>query len=79
MASDALIQICRHAYAGEELKNHISDEEDNLKRIQAEIEEKQKLEADLHLQLEQVQFEIGRFDLSDLDAARTQREQALTR
>ena len=60
----------------EELKNRLSEEENNLNNLSTEFEEKQKLETDLRLQLEQVQFEISRFDLSELDAARAQREQA---
>jgi DNA repair exonuclease SbcCD ATPase subunit len=59
----------------EDLKNRLSEEENNLNSLSNEYVEKQKLEADLHLQLEGVQFEIGRFDLSELDAVRALREQ----
>jgi hypothetical protein len=51
----------------EELKNRLNEEETNLKALSCEFSEKQQFEADLHLQIEQVQFEIGRFDLSELD------------
>ena len=60
----------------EELKNRLNEEENNLNSLSTEFSEKQKLEADLRLQLDQVQFEISRFDFSELDAARANREQA---
>jgi exonuclease SbcC len=76
VASEAYSNLQTCMTRAEELKNRLSEEENNLNNLSSEFEEKQKLEADLHLQLEQVQFEISRFDLSELDAARTQREQA---
>ena len=76
VASEAYSNLQTCMTRAEELKNRLSEEENNLNNLSSEFEEKQKLEADLHLQLEQVQFEISRFDLSELDAARAQREQA---
>ncbi|MGB9841368.1 MAG: hypothetical protein ACPLKZ_01445, partial [Candidatus Bathyarchaeales archaeon] len=60
----------------EELKARLNEEERNLNDLAAEIEVKRQLEADLIGQLEALRFEIGRFDLSDLETARAQREQA---
>ncbi|MEM2108241.1 MAG: hypothetical protein QXL10_03030, partial [Candidatus Bathyarchaeia archaeon] len=60
----------------EELKARLNEEERNLSDLATEIEAKRQLEADLIGQLEALRFEIGRFDLSDLEAARAQREQA---
>ncbi|MCX8153157.1 MAG: SMC family ATPase [Candidatus Bathyarchaeota archaeon] len=60
----------------EELKTRLSEEERNLSDLTAEIEAKRQLEADLTGQFEALRFEIGRFDLSDLEEARAQREQA---
>jgi exonuclease SbcC len=60
----------------EELKNRLNEEENNCKNLSSEFEDKKKLEADFRTQLELIQFEIGKFDLSELEAARTQREQA---
>jgi exonuclease SbcC len=57
------------------LKARIVEEENNLTNLSNESGEKQKLDADLRLQLETVQFEIGKFNLSDVEATRTQREQ----
>ncbi len=76
VASEAYSNLQTCMTRSEELKNRLSEEENNLNNLSSEFEEKQKLEADLHLQLEQVQFEISRFDLSELDAARAQREQS---
>jgi exonuclease SbcC len=76
VASEAYSNLQTCMTRAEELKNRLSEEENNLNNLSSEFEEKQKIEADLHLQLEQVQFEISRFDLSELDAARAQREQA---
>jgi exonuclease SbcC len=76
LASEAYSNLQTCMTRAEELKNRLSEEENNLNNLSSEFEDKQKLEADLRLQLELVQFEIGKFDLSELDAARAQREQA---
>ena len=76
LASEAYSNLQTCMTRAEELKNRLSEEENNFNNLSSEFEEKQKLEADLRLQLELVQFEIGKFDLSELDAARTLREQA---
>ncbi len=75
-ASDAYANLQTCLTRAEELKNRLSEEEVNLKSLSTEFEEKQGLEADLKMQLEQVQFEISRFDSSEVDSARTQREAA---
>ena len=76
VASEAYANLQTCLTRVEELKNRQNEEEINLKGLLSEFEEKQTLEAALGLQLEQVQFEISRFDLSELDATRAQREQA---
>ena len=76
LASEAYSNLQTCMTRAEELKNRLSEEENNFNNLSSEFENKQKLEADLRLQLELVQFEIGKFDLSELDAARAQREQA---
>lgn len=78
-ASDACANLQTCLTRAEELKNRLSEEETNLKSLTSEFEEKQRVEADLKMQLEQVQFEVGRFDSSELDAARAQREAAFRR
>mgnify|MGYP005841798345 CR=1 FL=1 len=59
----------------EDLRARLSEEEKNLSELVAEVEAKRQLEAELGGQLEALRFEIGRFDLSDLEAARAHREQ----
>ena len=75
-ASEAFTNLQTCMTRSEELKNRSVEEENNLKSLLSEFESNQKIEADLRLQLEEVQFEIGRFDLSELDLARGQRERA---
>jgi exonuclease SbcC len=75
VASEAFSSLQTCVTRSADLKARIVEEENNLTILSKESEEKQKLDADLRLQLETVQFEIGKFNLSDLDEARTQREQ----
>ncbi|MEM1537094.1 MAG: SMC family ATPase [Candidatus Bathyarchaeia archaeon] len=60
----------------EELKSRINEESKALEELSKEFEEKQRLEAELRAQLEKLRFEIARFDVSELENARKQREQA---
>ena len=76
VASEAYGNLQTCLTRAEELKNRLNEEETNLKTLLGEFEEKQRFEADLRLHLEQVQFEISRFDLSELDSARALREGA---
>jgi exonuclease SbcC len=77
VASEAYSNLQTCMTRAEELKNRLSEEENNLNSLLSEFEVKQKLEVDLRLQLELVQFETGKFDLAELDKARTQQKQAL--
>jgi exonuclease SbcC len=76
VASEAYsnLQTCLTREA--DLKARIIEEENNLTNLSNESEEKQKLEADLQSQLEILQFEIAKFNLSDVEAARELREHA---
>jgi exonuclease SbcC len=75
-ASEAYANLQTCLTRAEELKSRLGEEETNLKSLKSEYEEKQGLEVDLKRQLDQVQFEISRFDLSELDTAREKREAA---
>jgi DNA repair exonuclease SbcCD ATPase subunit len=75
-ASEAFSNLQACLTRVEELKNRLAEEENNLINLTSEFEEKQKLEGDLHLQLEAVQLEIGKFNLSEVETSRVQREQA---
>ena len=63
-ASEAYTDLQTCVTREADLKARISEEENNLSNLLGEFEEKQKLEADLHSQLEVVLFEIGKFNLS---------------
>jgi DNA repair exonuclease SbcCD ATPase subunit len=76
VATDAFSNLQTLTARVEDFKTRISEEEKNLNDFSNEFEEKQKLEAELRMQLESIQFEIGRFDMADLEVARAQREQA---
>jgi DNA repair protein SbcC/Rad50 len=76
VASEAYSNLQTCVARNADLKTRIIEEENNLINLSSELKEKQKFDADLHSQLEIVQFEIGKFNLSDLDAARNQRELA---
>ena len=60
----------------EDLKLTLSGEEKNFADLLAEQNQKQDADRELQTQLESVRFEIGRFDLFDLETARSQREKA---
>jgi DNA repair exonuclease SbcCD ATPase subunit len=60
----------------EEVKTRINDESQTLAKLTKEFEEKQRLENELRKQLQATRTEIGKFDMSKLEAARVQREQA---
>jgi len=58
----------------EELKNRINEESKALAELSKEFEEKQKLETELRAQLEKVRYEIARFDVSELENVKKQRD-----
>jgi len=60
----------------DELKTRINEESQTLAELSKEFEEKQRLENKLRIQLETARTEIGKFDMSKLEAAKIQREQA---
>jgi exonuclease SbcC len=76
VANEAFSNLQMLTLRAEDLKTRLSEENRNLSDLSAEFEEKRRLEADLFGQLEAIRVEIGRFEVSDLEAARVQREQA---
>ncbi len=76
VAAEAVSNLQTLMARAEDLKMRVSEEEKNLGELAAELEENQRLEAELRMHLESVQFEIGRFDMADVEAAREQREYA---
>jgi len=75
--------IASEAYSGlqtcltreTDLKARVNEEDDNLVKLMVELENQQKFESDQKNQLLIIQTEITNSDLSDLDTARTKREQ----
>ena len=76
VANEAVSNMQMLTAKAEDLKARMSEEEKNLNDLASDFEAKQRLEADLRGQLEAVQMEIGRFEMSDLEAAREQSKQA---
>jgi exonuclease SbcC len=76
VANEAFSNLQMLTLRAEDLKTRLSEEDRKLSDLSAEFEEKRRLEADLLGQLEAIRVEIGRFEVSDLEAARVQREQA---
>jgi exonuclease SbcC len=78
VANEAFSNLQTFTARAEDLKPRLSEEEKNLGDLATEVEAKRQLEVELGGQLEALRLEIGRFEISDLEAARVQREQALT-
>ena len=76
VASEAYSNLQTCVTRNADLKARIVEEEKNLTNLTTELEEKQKFDADLRSQLEVVLFEIGKFNLSDVEEARVHREHA---
>jgi len=75
-ANEAFSNLQTLTLRAEDLKMRIGEEDRNLSDLSTEFEEKRRLEAELLGQLEAIRVEVGRFEMSDLEAARVQREQA---
>lgn len=76
IANNAFSNIQTLTLQADNLRTNITKEEDTLTEFYKEFEEKQRLTQDLRLQLETVRAEISMFDMSELETARTRREQA---
>ena len=78
VANEAFSNLQTFTSRAEDLHARLGEEEKNLSDLTGEAEEKRQLETKLGGQLEALRFEIGRFEASNLEAARIQREQAFT-
>ncbi|MBX5329151.1 MAG: SMC family ATPase [Candidatus Bathyarchaeota archaeon] len=76
IANNAFSNIQTLTLQADNIRTNITKEEDALTEFYKEFEEKQRLTQDLQLQLETVKAEISMFDMSELETARTRREQA---
>jgi exonuclease SbcC len=78
IANEAFSNLQTLMLRAEDLRSRLSEEEKNLTDLTVEVKQKRQLETELNGQLEAVRFEIDRFEITDLEAAREQREQAFT-
>jgi exonuclease SbcC len=76
VANEAFSNLQMLTARAEDLKTRMTEEMKNLSDLSTEFEVKRRFEADLLGQLEIIQVEIGRFEMSDLEAAREQSKQA---
>jgi exonuclease SbcC len=60
----------------EELKSRIKEETDTLTELLTELDDKQRLEKDLRAQLDTLRYELKKYDVSEVETAKTRREQA---
>ena len=76
-SNEAVSNLQTLASKTEDLRTRLSEEEASLTETLREADKKKELSIRLREQLESLRFEIGRFDVSDLEAAREQSKQAL--
>ncbi len=76
IANNAFSNLQTLTLQADNIRTNISKEEDALAEFYKEFEEKQRLTQEFSLQLETVRTEISMFDMSELETARTRREQA---
>lgn len=77
LASEAFSSLQTCITKADDVKLRISEEENNLKSLASELEEQRKLETDFRSKIEAVQFEIAKFDLSEVHVAKECKEQAI--
>jgi DNA repair protein SbcC/Rad50 len=78
VANEAFSNLQTLMLRAEDLRLRLSEEEKNLADLTVEVEQKRQLESELNGQLEALRFDIDRFEITDLESAREQREQAFT-
>ena len=76
IASDAYLNLRTCLTSENELKLRITEEENNLTKLTEEFKTQQKFETDQRTQYTLIQNELAQLNLSDLDTARTRRDQA---
>jgi exonuclease SbcC len=60
----------------EELRSRIKEETETLTELLTELDDKQRLEKDLRTQLDTLRYELKKYDVSEVEIAKTRREQA---
>jgi DNA repair protein SbcC/Rad50 len=77
IAQEAYTNLQNCLTRGADLKARINEEESNLKVLIAELETQRRLETDQHIELDTLVTEIGKFDFTELQAAKDKKEQTL--
>lgn len=77
VAQEAYTNLQNCLTRGADLKARIAEEETNHKTLIAELEAQQRLTAEQRTELDAVVFEVGKFDLTELQAAKERKDQAL--
>jgi exonuclease SbcC len=75
-ANEALTELQMLTSRLEDLKLTVKGEEENLADLLSEQSQKREVDSNLQSQLNSLRSEISKFDLSDVEAARAQREKA---
>jgi DNA repair protein SbcC/Rad50 len=75
VAQEAYTNLQNCLTRGSELKARIGEEETNLKTLVGELETQQRLEAEQRSEIDAVVLEVGKFDLSELQAAKERKDQ----
>jgi exonuclease SbcC len=75
VAAEAVSNLQTLTFKAEDLKVRLAEEEKGLGDLSVELDAKHLFEEEQRRQLEGLRFEIGRFELSDLEAARDQSRQ----
>jgi exonuclease SbcC len=77
IANEAYSSLQNCLTRGADLKLRITEEEGNLKTITVQLENQQRFGTDQQKELEALLVEIGKFNLSELQAAKDKKDQAL--
>jgi exonuclease SbcC len=77
IAQEAYTNLQNCLTRGSELKARITEEETNLKILSGELETQQRFEVQQHSELDAVVFEVGKFDLTELQAAKERKDLTL--
>ncbi len=78
VAGEAFSNLQTLTMRAEDLRMRVSEEEKSLSDLSIELKRKGKLGDELGGHLDALRFEIKRFEMSDFEAARLQREKAFT-
>ncbi len=76
-ASEAFTSLQQCLTRSNDLKSRIAEEQNNLKKLTSDFENHQRLDAEQHTELQNLQQEIAKFDMTELQAAKDRKDQAM--